>query len=122
MKERHEYLIDSYGVELIVNAEYASKNNLYSLKKAAKYLSNSYVMPCDLWRSENPFSHNELYSWYMVSDEMDNNSPVRANRRQELVRVSESAAGNRMLGISYLTREQAEIVCQRLEQFCQDPS
>ena len=29
MKERYEYLIDEYGVELVVNPEYASKNNLH---------------------------------------------------------------------------------------------
>lgn len=29
MKEKYEYLIDEYGVELVVNSEYASKNNLH---------------------------------------------------------------------------------------------
>lgn len=32
MKEKYEYLIDEYGVELIVNADYAAKNNLHSVK------------------------------------------------------------------------------------------
>ena len=27
MKEKYEYLIDKYGVELVVNPEYAKKNN-----------------------------------------------------------------------------------------------
>ena len=31
MKEKYEYLMDAYGVELIVNPEYALKNNLHSL-------------------------------------------------------------------------------------------
>lgn len=34
MKEQYEYLMDLYGVELIVNPAYASKNNLYSVKLA----------------------------------------------------------------------------------------
>ena len=34
-KEQYEYLIDEYGVELIVAPDYVSKNNLHSLKTAA---------------------------------------------------------------------------------------
>ena len=45
MKEQYEYLIDEYNVELVVNSEYASKNNLHSLKLASDYLSNSYIVP-----------------------------------------------------------------------------
>lgn len=33
MKEQFEYLIDEYGVELIVNSEYSTKNNLVSLEE-----------------------------------------------------------------------------------------
>ena len=36
MKEQFEYLIDEYGVELIVNEEYSSKNNLHSLAFASE--------------------------------------------------------------------------------------
>ena len=31
MKEKFEYLMDKYNVELIVNSEYATKNNIHSL-------------------------------------------------------------------------------------------
>lgn len=120
MKEAYEYLIDAYGVTLIVNPEYAAKNNLHSLKKATKYLSNTYIVPCDLWAAENPFSRYELYSWYMVSDEMDINSTVRMNRKRELPLVAGHDTGNRMLGICYLTEKQAAIVRERLKWMCAD--
>ena len=120
MKEKYEYLIDAYEVMLIVNSEYATKNNLHSLKKAAKYLSNTYIIPCDLWCAENPFSIYELYSWYMVSDEMDMNSPVRMNRRRELALTTNNETGNRMLGICYLTEKEATIVRERLDRMCAD--
>lgn len=120
MKEQYEYLIDSYGVELIVNREYGSKNNLHSLKRAAGYLDNSYIVPCDLWCRSNPFRRYELYSWYMVSDAQDPDSTVRANRKKELVTASGSVPGNRMVGISYLTRSQAEAVRDSLEQLSRD--
>ena len=80
MKESFEYLIDEFGVKLIVNSEYTAKNNLHSLKMALKYISNSYILPADLWCAENPFRRKELYSWYMISDFLTEESDVRVNR------------------------------------------
>lgn len=74
LKEQYEYLIEKFGVDLIVNPEYAAQNNLYSLWKVLEQLSNSYIVPCDIWCRKNPFSSNELYSWYMVSDSITNTS------------------------------------------------
>ena len=120
MKEQYEYLIDEYGVDLIVAPDYASKNNLHSLKTAADHLSNSYIIPCDIWCEKNPYSRNELYSWYMVSDLVDDDSTVRVNRKQELVVQKEQAGGNAMIGICYLLETEAEIVRERLEELGRD--
>lgn len=120
MKERYEYLIDEYGVDLIVAPDYATKNNLHSLKTAADHLSNSYIIPCDIWCEKNPYSRNELYSWYMVSDLVDDDSTVRVNRKQELVVQKEQAGGNAMIGICYLLEAEAEIVRERLEELGRD--
>ena len=120
MKEQYEYLIDEYGVDLIVAPDYASKNNLHSLKTAADHLSNSYIIPCDIWCEKNPYSRNELYSWYMVSDMVDDDSTVRVNRKQELVVQKEQAGGNAMIGICYLLEAEAAIVRERLEELGRD--
>lgn len=120
MKEQYEYLIDEYGVELIVNSEYASKNNLHSLKLAANHISNTYIIPCDIWCNKNLFSHNELYSWYMVGDIVDNESTVRVNRKMELVTVKDSTGGNMMVGISYLEGKTAQTVKEKLEELDKD--
>ena len=120
MKEQYEYLIDEYGVELIVAPDYVSKNNLHSLKTAAAHLSNSYIIPCDIWCEKNPYSRNELYSWYMVSDLVDDDSTVRVNRKQELVVQKEQAGGNAMIGICYLLEAEAAIVRERLEELGRD--
>lgn len=114
MKEKYEYLIDEYGVELVVNPEYAVKNNLHSVKLVSKHLPNAYIIPCDIWCNSNPFSRYELYSWYMVSDRIDNESRVRATRKMELVAVPESSEGNAMIGICYLVKEDAEVVRSRI--------
>lgn len=120
MKEQYEYLIDEYGVDLIVAPDYATKNNLHSLKTVADHLSNSYIIPCDIWCEKNPYSRNELYSWYMVSDLVDDDSTVRVNRKQELVVQKEQAGGNAMIGICYLLEAEAEIVRERLEELGRD--
>lgn len=121
MKEQYEYLIDKYGVELLVNADYSRKNNLHSLALALPYLGNSYVTPCDLWCAENPFRRQELYSWYMASETEDSDCVMRVNRKQELVLAQSQTSGNQMLGIAYLLEPDAAVVKQRIEAMIQDP-
>ena len=121
MKEKYEYLIDEYNVKLIVNPEYGTRNNLYSMKLAADYLSNSYIVPCDIWCDRNPFSKNELYSWYMVSDLVDNDSNVRVNRKMELAVVPECSGGNAMIGIAYLVKDDAMKVKENIMELCAKP-
>ncbi|MCI8275422.1 MAG: NTP transferase domain-containing protein [Lachnospiraceae bacterium] len=118
MKERFDYLIDRFGVRLVVNPDYGAKNNLHSLKRAEKYLADSYLIPCDVWCEENPFRKCELYSWYMVSDRKENGSMVRVNRNMELVAVREDVDGNAMVGISYLLKEDAERLKKQMEILC----
>lgn len=114
MKEKFEYLIDKYNVELVVNSEYASKNNLSSLNCVKNLISNSYIIPSDVWCESNPFHENELYSWYMISDAVDNDSWVRINRKMELVKTSPKYGGNTMIGISYILEEDAKIIRKRI--------
>lgn len=118
MKESFEYLIDEFGVKLIVNSEYTAKNNLHSLKMALKYISNSYILPADLWCAENPFRRKELYSWYMISDFLTEESDVRVNRKMELVKTRTAQPGNAMVGISYILEKDAAELRKRIEEFC----
>ena len=121
LKEMYEYLIDEYDVELIVNPEYVAKNNLHSIKYALDYLDDCYVVPCDLWCEENPFKALEPYSWYMVSDEVDDESTVRVNRKRELVTVSNDKSGNAMVGIAYIAQNDAAVIRQRVLELVKDP-
>lgn len=114
MKEAYEYLIDKYQVEFCVNMEYVQKNNLHSLCLAADQVCDTYIVPCDIWCEQNPFHETEMYSWYMVCDIMDDDSDVRVNRKEELVRTS--AGGNQMIGIAYISREDAPALCRRLKE------
>ena len=116
MKESFEYLIDEYGVDLVVNDEYAAKNNLHSLALVADRIHNTYIVPCDIRCEVNPFSKAELYSWYMVSDSEDEESSVRVNRKTELVKISDKETGSRMIGISYITEPESATVREQLKE------
>lgn len=118
MKESYEYLIDKYEVKLLVNMEYAFKNNLHSVALAAGKIGNTYVIPCDIWCGKNPFGLYEPYSWYMVSDLIDDESNVRVNRKQELVRANHG--GNQMIGLSYITGEDAVTLAENLKRMDAD--
>ena len=116
LKERFEYLIDEFNVELIVNEHYDTKNNLYSLSLALDKISNSYIVPCDIWCRYNPFRKKEIYSWYMVSNEENINSDLRINRKGDLVKINKEKIGNNPIGISYLTKNIASKVCKNIEE------
>ena len=53
MKEEFEYLIDKYKVKLIVNNEYFTRNNLYSLFLEKNHIENCFIVPCDLYLKKN---------------------------------------------------------------------
>lgn len=120
MKDSFEYLIDEYNVKLVYNDSYAVKNNLHSLFLVADVLDNSYIVPCDVWCDRNPFRRHELYSWYMVSDLVDEASDVRVNRKMELVKLGTKIGGNGMIGISYLTGNEAQTVKERIYEMSKD--
>lgn len=117
MKEQFEFLIDKYGVELVVNEDYKTKNNLFSLNKVVDKLKNAYIIPCDLYCKDNPFSNNELYSWYMISEKKDKNSVIRINRKGELVTVK-TEQGNRMIGIAYINSDISKDIINITKVFC----
>ncbi len=114
MKESYEYLIDKYGVQLIINPEYMEKNNLYSLYRAEKYFKNTYIVPCDIWCRENPFLQNKTESWYMVSDMVDDESIFHVNRKREISVTSLQNAGNGMIGIAYLIEKDSALLRQNM--------
>ena len=64
LKEKFDYLIDKYGVKLIFNPEFSTKNNLTSLYCALPYLSSSYVLMSDNWIESNIFNTYEPDSWF----------------------------------------------------------
>ncbi len=115
MKEHYEYLIDQYDVKLIVNPHYVDYKNLYSLYLAKQCLEKSYIIPCDVWFKNNPFSSIEDQSWYLFSDQKVNNSNWQVTKQGVVRRTTRSNLGNRMVGIAYLNKPDADYLSRLLE-------
>lgn len=113
MKEKYEYLIDKFGIDLIINGKYSESNNLYSLNLAKDYFNNTYIVPCDIYCSVNPFSKNELYSWYMVSNSLDEDSIIRVNKKFEITKTNHNM-GNRMIGIAYVSHDEKDELIKQI--------
>ena len=66
LKEKFEYLTDKYGVRLIYNPEFASRNTISTVYYAAEeFLShNTYILNSDNWLSENIYHLYEADAWY----------------------------------------------------------
>lgn len=116
MKESYDFLIDEYGVKLICNPEYSKRNNLHSLFLASSYISNSYIIPCDIWCKTNQFHQNELNSWYLIGNEYDDSSEVIVNKKKELLRCLKSPEKKRMIGITYINKKDSETLKSRLQE------
>lgn len=58
MKEKFFYLEQKYGVKILVNNQFGSKGNLYSLYIAKDYLNNTYICCADHYFKSNPFNDN----------------------------------------------------------------
>ena len=113
MKEHYEYLIDQYDVKLIVNTHYNTRNNIYSLYLAKDRIENSYIIPCDIWFKNNPFSTIEGPSWYLFSDKLTSKSNWIVSKSYK-VKHTKNQSGNRMIGIAYLNKVDANKLVQRM--------
>lgn len=94
MKEAFHYLIDKYAVTLVENDNYSNSNNLYSLSLVADDISDTFILPCDIWCQGNPFIVNSINSFYMMYSEPSQRS--------------DKEYWESMTGIAYIARNDAE--------------
>ena len=62
--EQFEYLKDKYGVVLINNPYYLTRNNNSSIYAAREYIKNSYICSSDNYFLDNPFESEVDESYY----------------------------------------------------------
>ena len=112
-KEKFEYLIDKYGVSLIVNKDYASDNNCHSLALAESFLDNSYVVPGDLYFKDNPFNKYEFSSYYTLSNKVSDFGYYSIDKRKQLIRGSDTFFD--AVGLAYLDKITAEQLIRNIK-------
>lgn len=109
MKDTFEYLIDEYGVDLIVNNDYAGKENLHSLNCAKKFIKNTYIISSDTWFKESPFNRCEPYSWYLVEECKTGTSKTKVNRNREIVLQQNANNGTvDLMEVAYINEKTAK--------------
>lgn len=62
--EQFEYLREKFGVVLVHNPDYLTRNNNASIYVAREYLKNSYICSSDNYFLSNPFESNVDESYY----------------------------------------------------------
>lgn len=64
LKEKFYYLREKYGITIVENPDYLTRNNHSSIYAAREYLSNSYICSADNYFEKNPFETNVEESYY----------------------------------------------------------
>ncbi len=64
MMEKFLYLREKFGVTLVVNDEFATKNTHSSIYHARQHLGNTYICCSDNYYPENPFHEYEYRAYY----------------------------------------------------------
>lgn len=111
-KEKFDYLIDKYNVELIFNEHYYDYNSFYSLYKVKDRISNTYLISSDLWLLENPFNSSEIYSWRMFGKKSSNDSSVRSMKNGRI--LASRGKGDSVYGISYICSDVSKNIVNEL--------
>jgi len=63
-KEQFAYLAEKYGVKILENNDYLTRNNNASIYAAKDYLKDTYICSSDNYFSENPFTAEVDDSYY----------------------------------------------------------
>lgn len=106
-QEMYFFLSEKWGVELEINPD-LKKNNIYSLYVARAHLGSTYILSCDNYFEENPFSRYEYNSYHASVYKADahNELLVRKNLSGRLLEVySGKKSGECIYGHAYLDRK-----------------
>ncbi len=117
-QELYFFLVDKWGVNIEINTD-LSKNNIYSLYIARKFLGSTYILNCDNYFEENPFSQYEYNSFHatVYKENAHNELVVKKNASGRILDVYSCAKnGECIYGHAYLDLE----LSRRLIKFMED--
>ena len=107
-KEAFFYLEDLFpGIRFIINPDYSTKNNTYTLFLAGRYLKNTYICSSDDYFEINPFEDYVYESYYSAihTEEKTNEWYMISDAKGYIRKIEKSGtAGEIMLGHAYWDR------------------
>lgn len=119
LKEKFEYLIDKYQVELLYNPEYSTKNTLTTLYHARHLLKNTYILASDNWLRDNLYHAYEPCAWYS-SVFMKGNTSEWCLKSDKKNKITEITIGGKdsyvMYGPAYFDETFSQTFVSLLEQ------
>lgn len=111
MREKLYFLEEKYGVTLIENSLYASRNNVYSVQLARRFLGDCFLCCCDNYYPENPFlkhgdsSHSYRQAVAKDGPDREFNCHVDAGGRIVRVTTNDETAPYSLVGYAYFTED-----------------
>lgn len=103
-QELYFFLKDKWGVNLEINPN-LNNNNIYSLWTVRDQLSSTYILNCDNYFEENPFSPFEYNSFHstVFKEDATNELVVRKNASGRILEVySNAKSGECIYGHAYI--------------------
>lgn len=124
LKEKFEYLSDKYGVKLIYNPDFVTKNNISSLFYSQDLLKNTYILVSDIYMPDNIFRKYEYQAFYAVeySEDFIDEWAVDVNKDNLIVDINPSgkAASWFMYGPAYFDKNFSDIFKNLINQYYDD--
>ncbi len=121
-QELYFFLVDKWGVNIEINPD-LKKNNIYSLYIAKNFLGSTYILNCDNYFEENPFSQYEYNSFHatVYKENAHNELVVRKNQSGRILSVfSCTKSGECIYGHAYLNSEMSRRLLQYMEEEIDD--
>ena len=103
-QELYFFLQDKWDVNLEINPD-LKKNNVYSLYIAKEHLDSTYILNCDNYFEENPFSAYEYNAFHatVYKEDAHNELVVRKNESGRILEVySNAKSGECIYGHAYV--------------------
>ncbi|MDR1082241.1 MAG: phosphotransferase [Coriobacteriales bacterium] len=108
MKEQYLYLEDAFDVKLVINEEFAERNNNSTLKLVERQLANTYIITSDSYFAENVFA-SHVYRAYYASVFMEGPTDeycIKTEGKKRIVKITTNGTDEwAMFGEAYFNRK-----------------
>lgn len=121
-QELYFFLVEKWNVNLEINPD-LKKNNIYSLYIARNHIGSTYVLNCDNYFEENPFSRYEYNSFHatVYKNNAHNELVVKKNQSGRILSVFSCAkSGECIYGHAYLDPELSRRLLQYMDEEIDD--